>query len=107
IAIRSIPIPKANPLYCLLSILQLSSTAGSTIPQPKISTQPAPLHILQPPPLQKGQEISISALISVNGKKEGRKRICVSSPNISFEKYKSVCFRSVNDTFLSMYKPST
>src|SRR4051812_27498479 len=99
------PIPKANPLYCLLSILQLSKTAGSTMPQPKISTQPAPLHILHPLPLQKGQEMSISALISVKGKKDGRKRILVSSPNISFEKYKSVCFKSAKDTFLSIYKP--
>ena len=47
--------------------------------------------MLQPSPLQNGQEISNSALISVKGKKDGRKRIFVSSPNISLEKYNNVC----------------
>src|SRR5690606_22724789 len=68
LVIRSIPIPKANPLYFLLSIPQFSNTFGSTIPHPKISTHPLPLHMVQPSPLQIEQEISISAEGSVNGK---------------------------------------
>src|SRR5690606_30705141 len=66
--ILSIPIPKAKPLYLLLSIPQFSRTLGSTIPHPKISTQPLPLHMVHPAPLQIEQEISISADGSVNGK---------------------------------------
>src|SRR5690606_26828249 len=80
LVIRSIPIPKAKPLYFLLSIPQLSNTLGSTIPHPKISTHPLPLHIVQPTPLHIEQDISISAEGSVNGKYEGRKRTFVPSP---------------------------
>src|SRR5690606_3031927 len=80
LVIRSIPIPKAKPEYFLLSIPQFSNTFGSTIPQPKISTHPEPLHKLQPAPLQIEQEISISAEGSVNGKYDGRKRTLVPSP---------------------------
>src|SRR5690606_11847643 len=80
LVIRSIPIPKANPEYFLLSIPQFSKTLGSTIPQPKISTQPEPLHKLHPAPLQIVHEIYISAEGSVNGKYEGRKRTFVPSP---------------------------
>ncbi len=68
IAGRSIPIPKANPEYFAGSILQFCSTFGCTIPQPRISTQPVFLHILQPTPPQIKQLTSISALGSVNGK---------------------------------------
>src|SRR5580698_1863430 len=71
LAIRSIPIPKAKPVYFLLSMPQFSSTLGSTMPQPKISTQPVYLHILQPSPLQIVQEMSISADGSVKGKYDG------------------------------------
>src|SRR5690606_37413728 len=67
-AIRSMPIPKANPVYFSESMLQFSSPLGSTIPEPPISTQPLPLQILQPLPPQSWQEISISALGSVKGK---------------------------------------
>ena len=77
---RSIPMPNANPLYFLESIPQLSSTFGSTIPQPKISTQPLYLQILQPLPLQILHEISTSALGSVKGKYEGLSLIFVSFP---------------------------
>src|SRR5688572_30573118 len=68
IAGRSIPIPKANPEYLAGSILQFWSTFGCTIPQPRISTQPVFLQILQPSPPHIKQLTSISALGSVNGK---------------------------------------
>src|SRR5690606_7630099 len=105
--IRSIPIPKANPLYFLLSMPQFSNTLGSTIPHPKISTQPLPLHKVQPAPLQMEQEISISADGSVNGKYEGLKRTLVPSPYSSCTKKNRVCFRSAKDTSSSTYNPST
>ena len=103
---RSIPIPKAKPVYFLLSMLQASRTFGSTIPQPRISSQPVYLQTLQPSPPQIEQLTSISADGSVNGKYEGRKRICDFSPKSSRAKYSKVCFRSANDTFSSTYKPS-
>lgn len=68
IVIRSIPIPKANPLYLFGEILQFLKTLGFTMPQPKISNQPVFLHVPQPLPAQIKHEISISALGSVNGK---------------------------------------
>lgn len=52
----------------LLSIPLASRTFGSTIPHPKISTQPVCLQKGQPFPPQILQLISISALGSVNGK---------------------------------------
>ena len=67
-AIRSTPIPKANPEYFLLSIPQFSSTFGSTIPHPKISRNPEYLQTLQPLLLQTEHETSTSALGSVKGK---------------------------------------
>src|SRR5580704_6263688 len=80
LAILSKPIPKAKPVNFLLSILQFSKTLGSTMPQPKISTQPVYLHILQPEPPQIVQDISISADGSVNGKYDGLNRTLVPSP---------------------------
>ena len=73
---RSMPMPKAKPEYFSGSMLQFFSTSGSTMPEPPISTQPLYLQILQPAPLQIRHEISISALGSVNGKNDGRNRIC-------------------------------
>src|ERR1700712_3609359 len=67
LAILSMPIPKAKPVYFLLSILQFSKTLGSTMPQPNISTQPLYLHMEQPDPPQMVQDISISAEGSVKG----------------------------------------
>src|SRR5690606_7412216 len=101
LVIRSIPIPKANPEYFLLSIPQFSNTLGSTIPHPKISTHPDPLHRLHPSPLQIVQEMSISADGSVKGKYEGRKRTFVPSPKSSCTKWNKVCFRSAKETFSS------
>src|ERR1700761_7293948 len=80
LAILSIPMPKAKPVYTLLSTPQFSKTLGSTMPQPNISTQPLYLHILQPEPLQIVHDTSISADGSVNGKYDGRKRTLVPSP---------------------------
>src|ERR1700753_304116 len=80
LVILSIPIPNSKPVYTLLSMPQFSKTFGSTMPQPKISTQPLYLHILQPAPLQMVHDTSISADGSVNGKYEGRKRTLVPSP---------------------------
>ena len=57
LVILSIPIPKAKPVYFLLSMPQFSKTLGSTMPQPSISTQPVYLHILQPEPPQMVQLI--------------------------------------------------
>src|SRR3954471_1426979 len=68
IVIRSMPMPKAKPVYFLESILQLSSTLGSTMPQPRISTQPVCLQTLQPVPPHIMHVTSISADGSVNGK---------------------------------------
>lgn len=61
-------------------------TFGSTIPQPKISTQPVYLHILQPFPPHIEHDISISADGSVKGKYDGRSLILVFKPKISFAK---------------------
>src|SRR5262245_41225554 len=61
IAMRSMPIPKAKPEYFFESILQFSRTFGSTIPQPRISSQPVYLHTLHPLPPQMLHDTSISA----------------------------------------------
>lgn len=71
-AIRSIPIPNAKPVYFTESILLDSGTLGSTLPQPNISNQPVCLHALHPFPPHKEQETSTSAYGSVKGKNEGR-----------------------------------
>src|SRR3990167_2491730 len=67
-AMRSIPIPKAKPVYSSGSIPEAANTFGSTIPQPRISSQPVYLQTLQPLALQMVHETSTSALGSVNGK---------------------------------------
>lgn len=78
--------PNAYPVYMEGSIPQASSTAGSTMPHPSISTHPVPLQNEQPLPPHRLQEMSISALGSVNGKYEGLRRIFVSGPNICLAK---------------------
>ena len=72
IAIRSIPIPNAKPLYSFGFTPQFSSTLLFTIPAPKISIQPVPLQSLHPFPPHSKQLQSTSTEGSVNGKKEGR-----------------------------------
>src|SRR4029078_6234305 len=101
------PIPNAKPVYLLGSIPQFCNTFGCTIPHPRISSQPVCLQTLQPLPPQRVQLISISALGSVNGKYEGRKRTFTSLPYISLTKKYKVCFRSAKETFSSIYNPST
>ena len=77
---RSTPMPKAKPEYTLLSMPHISSTLGFTMPQPSTSIQPVPLQTRQPLPWQLKQVKSTSALGSVKGKKEGRKRTSISWP---------------------------
>src|SRR4029079_17149060 len=50
IASRSIPTPKAYPVICSGSKSTPASTSGFTIPAPSTSSQPVPLHSLQPFP---------------------------------------------------------
>src|SRR5690606_32578174 len=65
---RSVPTPKAKPVYSSGSMPAATSTWGLTMPQPPHSIQPAP-------PFFWGNHRSISALGSVNGKKLGRSRV--------------------------------
>ena len=65
---RSMPMPKANPEYFFESIPLVSSTLGSTMPQPMISSQPVPLQTGHPFPPQRLHETSTSAEGSVKGK---------------------------------------
>ena len=64
--------PKANPVYFSGSMPQNSKTLGSTMPAPRISSQPVFLQKRQPSPWQTPQETSTSQEGSVNGKKCGR-----------------------------------
>ena len=80
IAARSIPIPKANPLYSLGSMPQFSRTLLLTTPAPRISIQPVPLQSLHPLPPHAKQLQSTYTLGSVKGKKEGRSLVRVPSP---------------------------
>ena len=80
---------------------QASNTFGSTIPQPNISTHPVCLQNEHPFPPHKLQDMSISADGSVKGKYEGRRRIFVSGPNISYAKNSNACIKSAKETFLS------
>ena len=78
--------PNANPEYFFESIPLASSTLGSTMPQPMISSQPVPLQTLQPLPPQRLHDTSTSADGSVKGKYEGRMRIVAFSPKTSLAK---------------------
>ena len=64
--------PKANPVYFSASMPQLRKTFGSTMPQPRISSQPVFLQKRQPLPWQTPHDTSTSQEGSVNGKKCGR-----------------------------------
>ena len=66
--IRSIPIPKAKPLYSKELILQASKTLGWTMPQPNTSYQPVPFVRRRFSSVSNPAQISISALGSVKGK---------------------------------------
>ena len=67
--------PNAQPVYRSLSMPAASSTAGCTMPLPRISIHPVPLHVAHPEPPQTPHWASSSAEGSVNGKKLGRKRV--------------------------------
>src|ERR1700750_2518813 len=89
IAMRSTPMPKAKPETFFGSCPGCSSatkpkTAGSTMPQPSSSIQPECLHLRQPLPPQKMQEICTSALGSVKGKNDGKKRVFTLEPKKAF-----------------------
>jgi phenylalanyl-tRNA synthetase alpha chain len=73
IAMRSRPMPSANPVHASGSMPQLSKTVGWIIPHPRISSHPVCLHIRQPLRLpsgstQKTQPMSTSAPGSTKGK---------------------------------------
>ena len=105
-AMRSTPMPNANPEYFLESMPHMSSTFGLTMPAPSTSIQPVPLHIRQPSPWQFAQVRSTSADGSVNGKNDGRKRVRMPSPYIWRANSSSVPFRSPMVMFSSMTRPS-
>ena len=64
------------------------------MPQPSSSIQPECLHLRQPLPPQKMQEICTSALGSVKGKKDGKKRVLTLEPKKAFMAWSSVPLRS-------------
>src|ERR1700687_5112475 len=93
IAIRSAPIPNANPDTFFGSYplcFTNSNTFGSTMPHPRISIQPVVLQGRQgslprfPLPPQMKQLTIISALGSVNGKNDGRNCVFTLDPNRAF-----------------------
>src|ERR1700687_4368291 len=90
IAIRSTPMPNANPLTFPASESKKPETLGSTMPQPSSSIQPLALQLGQRPPSryplppQKIQLICTSALGSVKGKKDGENRVFTLDPNSAF-----------------------
>src|ERR1019366_2624557 len=105
-AMRSIPTPKAKPEYFSGSILTPERTLGFTIPAPKSSIQPEFLHVGQPAPLQTQQETSIWAEGSVNGKKDGRKRLLTVGAKSFCANWASVPFKSANEIPSSTKSPS-
>src|SRR5471030_2734180 len=70
-----------RPARHIVGIVTPRNTLGCTIPEPPSSIQPVPLHVWQPVPPQPGHDTSTSALGSVNGKNDGRKRTSCSGPN--------------------------
>ena len=76
------------------------------MPQPRISIQPVPLHAGQPLPWQSWHSTSISADGSVNGKKHGRKRVCVVGAKKRCAKWISVALRSTKEIPSSTASPS-
>src|SRR5262249_9118876 len=101
-----IPTPKAKPEYFSGSILTPESTLGFTMPAPRSSIQPRPLHVGHPAPLQTQHETSICAEGSVNGKKDGRKRVFTFGAKRSCAKRANVPFKSAKDTPSSTMSPS-
>src|SRR5579863_10455580 len=111
-AIRSTPMPNANPeiffgSYAGCFSAANANTAGSTMPQPSSSIHPDCLHFLQPLPPQKMQLICTSALGSVNGKNDGKNRVFTEEPKSAFMAWSSVPFRSLKVMLVSTHSPST
>src|SRR5512140_3387768 len=83
------------------------------MPEPSISIHPLVLQFGQrfvpwyPPPPQKMQLISTSALGSVKGKNDGRKRVFTDEPNNDFMAWSREPFRSQKVMFVSTASPST
>src|SRR5213075_631265 len=98
--------PHANPVYFSLSTLQLSSTAGCTIPEPRISIQPVCLQAAHPDPPQIWHCTSISAEGSVNGKYDGRNLTLVVGEKMRRANVASVALKSTNVMPSSTAKPS-
>src|SRR6266853_1013475 len=86
---------------------QFSSTAGWTMPDPRISIQPDCLQVGQPAPRHTEQVTCMSADGSVNGKYDGEKRVAVCGPKNWRANADSVAFRSTNVTPSSTTNPST
>src|SRR6266550_3877029 len=106
IAMRSGPMPHAKPVYFSLSTLQFSSTAGWTMPEPRISIQPVCLQAAQPEPPQIWHCTSISADGSVNGKYDGRNRTLVVGEKMRRTNVASVALKSTNVMPSSTTRPS-
>src|SRR5260370_38631467 len=77
------------------------------MPQPRSSIQPECLHLRQPLPPQKMQEIWTSALGSVKGKKLGKKRVLTAEPKRAFMAWSRVPLRSEKVMLVSTQRPST
>ncbi len=112
IRVRSMPMPNAKPVKRSLSTPQAVSTRGFTTPQPPHSIQPSPLQVRQlstagDRPRQTKQRRSTSALGSVNGKYDGRKRVVTPSPKIAPAKWSSDPLRWAMLMPRSMTSPST
>ena len=106
-ATLSIPMPKANPVYFSGSYPAFSYTFGLIMPAPRISIHPVLLHTLQPFPPHITQDISISALGSVKGKKLGLSLTFVSGPKTLWMKSSSIPLRSLMRICLSTINPSS
>ena len=98
--------PQAKPVYFSLSTLQFSSTAGWTMPEPRISIQPVCLHAAHPEPPQIWHCTSISADGSVNGKNDGRNRTFVVGEKMRRAKVARVALKSTNEIPSSTANPS-
>src|SRR2546422_6613921 len=85
---------------------QFSSTAGGTIPEPRISIHPVCLQVGHPAPRHTEQLTCMSADGSVNGKYDGENRVAVSGPKNLRANADNVAFRSTNVTPSSTTNPS-
>src|SRR5207247_10975158 len=104
---RSGPMPHAKPVYFSLSTLQLSSTAGCTMPEPRISIQPVCLHAAQPEPPQIWHRTSISADGPLNDQYEGRKRTSVCGEMNRHDQAYSGSWKSADVFRYSMANPAS